>query len=100
MGRERSNFNDPEGNLNKTIDAVTKLHDRFIKKYGTAICRDIHMKLFGRYYYSHDEDDWAKFEKAGGHTKICPDVVGKAARWIVEIMYEEGLISKKDICKG
>lgn len=93
MGRERSNFDDL-GSLHKTFDSVTKLHARFIKEYGTAICRDIHMKLLGRYYYLHDEDEWAKFEKAGGHTKTCTKVVGKAARWVVEIMHEEGLILK------
>jgi len=92
-GRERSNLDDLDA-LHKTLDVVTKLHDRFIQEYGTAICRNIHMKLLGRNYYLQDEDEWAKFENAGGHTKICPEVVGKAARWVVEIMYQEELISK------
>ena len=93
MGRERSTFDDLDA-LHKTLEAVTKLHDRFIQEYGTAVCRDIHMKLLGRYYYLHDEDEWAKFENAGGHTKTCPEVVGKAARWIIEIMHQEGLIQR------
>jgi C_GCAxxG_C_C family probable redox protein len=94
MGRERANFDDL-GAVHKTLDAVTRLHDRFIQEYGTAICRDIHMKLLGRSYFLPDEDEWAKFENAGGHTKICPEVVGKAARWVVEIMHQEALILKK-----
>ena len=61
----------------------------------TAICRDIHMKLFGRPFFLHDQDDWAKFEEAGGHRKVCPDVVGKASQWVVEILHEEGLLKQR-----
>jgi hypothetical protein len=97
IGRERDDFADSEGNEFKAIGLVGKLHHRFINEYGTAVCRNMHMKLFGRYYYLHDEDEWAKFENDGGHTEVCPEVVGKAARWVVEILGEEGLIpfSKK-----
>ena len=92
LGRERNSFDDPEGIRFEAMGLVVKLHDRFIQEYGSAICRDIHMKLFGRYYYLKDEDEWAKFEKDGGHTKVCPEVVGKAGKWVVEILDEEGLI--------
>ena len=98
-GRDRVSFHDPESDISRTLGLVTKLHDRFIQTYGTAICRDIHMKLFGRTFFLHDKDEWAKFEEAGGHTKVCPDVVGRAAQWVVEILGEEGLISE-DMVKG
>ena len=52
------------------------------------------MKLFGRTFHLHDKDDWAKFEEAGGYTKVCPDVVGKAAQWVLEILHEEGLLKR------
>ena len=91
-GRERKNFADPLGKDSVAMGLVGKLHHRFIKEYGTVICRDIHMKLFGRYYYLQDDDEWAKFEADGGHTEVCPGVVGRGVRWVVELLDEEGLL--------
>ncbi len=85
IGRERNNFADPEGIRFKTQELVRKLHSKFIAEYGSVICRDIQMKLFGRYYYMPDQDEFAKFDNAGAHTTICPEVVGKAAQWVIEI---------------
>lgn len=100
IGRERDNITDPEGIRFKTHEIVRKLHDRFINEYGSAICRDIHMKLFGRYYYMPDKDEFIKFDNDGGHTTKCTEVVGKAARWVVEILGEEGLIPEKSMTTG
>lgn len=95
-GRDRSNFADPQGVRFKTYDLVSELHSKFIAEYGSVICRDIHMKLFGRYYYMPDEDEYTKFDSAGGHTTVCPEVVGKGARWVVEILDKEGLIPRRE----
>lgn len=95
IGRERSNFTDPEGIRFKTHELVRKLHSKFIAEYGSAICRDIQMKLFGRYYYMPDQDEFAKFDNAGAHTTVCPEVVGKGARWTAEIVIQENLLPKR-----
>ncbi len=88
-GRTRENFSDPDRTRKKSFDLAKKLHDRFIAEYGSVICRDIQQKIFGRPFYIRDEDDFAKFEKAGAHDDKCPSVVGKAAQWVAEIMLEE-----------
>lgn len=94
LGRERDNFTDPEGIRFKTHELVRKLHAKFIAEYGTAICRDIHMKIAGRYYYMPDHDEFTKFDNAGAHTTLCTEVVGKAARWAAEIVIQENLLDE------
>jgi C_GCAxxG_C_C family probable redox protein len=70
-----------------------KFRDKYIKEYGSVVCRNIQTKVLGRPYYLIDPDEWQKFEDAGGHgDKGCPEVVGKAARWMAEIILEEKLI--------
>lgn len=92
-GRTRENFLDPERTQIRSFRLAKKLHDRFIAEYGSVICRDIQQKIFGRPFYLRDGDEYKKFEKAGAHTEKCPAVVGKAARWVAEILLEEGIKS-------
>lgn len=65
-----------------------KLYDKFIEEYGSPICKDIHQKLFGRYFNLMDNDDYAEFEKMGAHVDKCPEVSGKTARWAAEIILD------------
>jgi hypothetical protein len=69
---------------------VKKLHGKFIEKFGSIICHQIHRNLYGRPYYLLDEDEVEKFFAAGGHDKNkgAPIVCGNAAKWAIEI-YEE-----------
>ena len=92
VGRERENFSDPEGIRFKTHQLAQKLHRKFIDEYGSVICRDIQNKVMGRYYYLRDPQEYEKFHNAGAHDIYCPDVVGKAARWVAEIILEEKLV--------
>jgi C_GCAxxG_C_C family probable redox protein len=92
VGRERDNFSDPEGIRYKTADLAKKLHDKYIQEYGSVICRDVHGKLMGRPFYIADPDEFEKFEQAGAHEVHCLEVVGKAARWVAEIIEEEKLL--------
>ena len=39
-------------------------------------------------YYLVDPDEFKKFHAAGAHEIYCPEVVGKAARWLTEIIVE------------
>jgi C_GCAxxG_C_C family probable redox protein len=98
-GRERDNFADPERIRFVSFATARKLHRKFIDEFGSIICREIQMKLFGRPYYLPDPDEMAKFLAAGGHTTHCPDVCGKAAKWAAEIAFEEGLISKEKLAE-
>jgi C_GCAxxG_C_C family probable redox protein len=94
VGRERNNFSDPEGIRFKTHELVRKFRKKFIQEYGSVICRDIQNKILGRYYYLPDPQEFEKFHNAGAHDVHCPEVVGKAAKWMTEIMLEERVGSK------
>ena len=91
-GRDRDNFGDIEVGLRGNFALIMKLRDRFIREYGTIICRDIQTKIFGRSFYLTDMEEFEKFEKAGAHETHCPEVVGKAARWTAELIIEEKLV--------
>jgi len=92
LGRERNNFSDLEGIRFKTHQLVRKFRERFIKEYGSVICRDIQNKILGRYYYLPDPQEYEKFHNAGAHDVHCPEVVGKGARWMTEIILENTLL--------
>ena len=95
LGRERDNFADPEGIRFRTHELVRRFRSKYIQEYGSVVCRDIQTKVLGRPYYIADPDEFEKFHNAGAHDVYCPEVVGKAARWLVEILAEEGLIPEK-----
>lgn len=64
---------------------IKKLHDRFVDKYGSVICSNVHRKLYGRSYYIADPQELEKFDKAGAHEWGCTSVCGDGAQWVVEI---------------
>jgi C_GCAxxG_C_C family probable redox protein len=92
VGRERDHFSDPEGVRLKNLQIVRKFRERFIQEYGSIICRNIQSKILGRYYYLADPEEYEKFHNAGAHDIHCPEVVGKAARWMIELLSEEDLL--------
>jgi C_GCAxxG_C_C family probable redox protein len=95
LGRERDKFDDFDSIApnSPAFTLMRKFRDKFIQEYGSVICRDIHTKVLGRPYYLVDPDEFKKFEEAGGHSdKGCIEVVGKAARWMAELIEEEGLL--------
>lgn len=92
LGRKRDNFSDPEGIRFKTHELTRKFRERFIQEYGSVICRDIQNKILGRYYFLADPEEYEKFHNAGAHEIHCPEVVGKAAKWMIEIISDANLI--------
>jgi len=92
LGRERSNFEDPERMRFENFRLVRKFTREYIEEMGSVICRDIQMRKFGRPFYIADSDEFAKFEKAGGHDDKCTDVVGSASRLAVKLILDEGLV--------
>jgi len=95
IGRDRDNFGDLEQIAldSRTYKLARKFRDKYIKEYGSVVCRNIQTKVLGRPYYIVDPDELEKFEAIGGHgDKGCPVVVGKAAKWMVELIQEEGLL--------
>lgn len=86
-GRERKDFS--TGTRLKAFALAKKLHDRFVAEFGSCRCNDVQRKIFGRSFNLWDEDEYRKFEEAGGHTDKCPDVVGKVAMWVAEQLISE-----------
>jgi C_GCAxxG_C_C family probable redox protein len=77
------------GTREKCMILAKKLYDKFIEEYGGILCKEIQTKKMGRSYDLWDPKEREMFDKAGGHTDVCPDVVGKAAKWTVEILLDE-----------
>jgi hypothetical protein len=77
------------------LEAASKppmlLVDKFVKEYGTYTCIQMQRHLFGRIYCLTEPNEWEKFVEAGNVEK-CDDVVGKAVRWVIEILLDEGAI--------
>ena len=71
-----------------TRELSRKLYERFVDEYGSCICHDIQRRIFGRTFDLWDLKDREEFEKAGGHIDKCPSVVGKAAKWVTEILLD------------
>lgn len=95
LGRERSNFEDPERIRFKSFELVRKFLEKYIRELGSIICRDIQIIRFGRPYYIADMSDFEKFEESGAHVDKCTDVVARAAQMAVELILDEGLIKSE-----
>ncbi len=89
IGRRRDHFDGDREQKNRTMAMAQQLHERFVMSYGSVICHDIHQELFSRSFDLTDPDERVAFDQAGAHTDKCPLVVGRAARWTVEILCEE-----------
>jgi C_GCAxxG_C_C family probable redox protein len=90
-GRERSRFDDPEDIRFRAFELARQLADRFEQEFGGIICRDVQTRVFGRSFDLWDPEDFQRFEEAGAHGDKCPEVVGKAARMVVEVILGAGL---------
>jgi hypothetical protein len=87
FGREGKDF----GDMMKQVPALIlskKLHDQFIKKYGTCRCTDIQTKFFGRFFNLYDPKEMEAGYKAGIVDK-CSTLVGEVARMATKIILEK-----------
>lgn len=71
-----------------------KLLKKYHEHYGSAVCKDIQTRCLGfptRFLKDGELDQAAfdNFEAHGGHDLVCPTVVGRAAAWAVEIIWDE-----------
>jgi C_GCAxxG_C_C family probable redox protein len=86
FGRNKEEFSD----MMKLVKAnllSKKLHDRFVKKYGTCRCADLQTSFFGRFYNLYDPDEMKAATKAG-MLETCSTLVGEVARMTTEIILE------------
>jgi C_GCAxxG_C_C family probable redox protein len=90
LGREYNNFADPKGIRFETFKLAKKLVERYEAEYGSPKCENVMTKVMGRYYDIWTERD--AFLAAGGHDDKCPAVCANAAKWVAEILFNEGLL--------
>ncbi|MBN1474224.1 MAG: C_GCAxxG_C_C family protein [Syntrophaceae bacterium] len=86
FGRNKEEFGDMvklvKGNL-----LSKKLHDRFVKKYGTCRCFDLQTSFFGRFYNLYDPEEMKAAVK-DGLLDTCSTLVGEVAKMTTEIILE------------
>ena len=64
-----------------------EFRDWFIAEFGSVVCRDVQLKLFGRFYNFTDEQErqaFREFQEAEG--RPCRQVYTKAALKVAEIL--------------
>jgi C_GCAxxG_C_C family probable redox protein len=74
---------------NKLGMLVKRLRERFEKEYGSMLCDDIEVKLFGRSFDKWNPEDRKEKVRLGAYGDKCPSVVSKTARWVAEMILEE-----------
>jgi C_GCAxxG_C_C family probable redox protein len=91
VGRNYEDFSKGE-RRRRVFQYSKKLYDRFVEEYGSPLCKDLHIKLFGRRFNFMDPKDYQEFEKMGAHVDKCPSVSGNVARWTAEIILDNNLV--------
>ena len=84
FGRTSHDFQDPFAAMH-SYDLVQKLHEDFIKRYGTCRCYDIQKELMGRSFNLRSSED-IEAALAAGMQEHCSTVVGNAARAALQII--------------
>ncbi len=95
-GRDFDDFSN-EKKLTEGFKIAWPLVEKTKKEYGSINCHDIQKKLTGKYFDCFSEKDQKEAdEKYGLHTEVCPKVVGKGARWTMEILINNGFVNPED----
>ena len=95
FGRTYSQWEEGKSYIKASI-LGQKLYKKFMNQFGTVICKEIHQKIYNRTFKLMDEENpgidkavLKEFEKMGAHTHMCSTVVGLAATWAVDILWDE-----------
>ncbi len=97
-GRDRETMKHPDAEIRaqrrekielKIGTLIQKLRAKFDEEYGSMICNDIETRIFGRSFDKWNPEDRKEKERLGGHDDKCPKVVGKATRWVAQLILEE-----------
>ena len=76
--------------VHEVMDAVERVAQKFVDEYGSYLCRDIQMRLYGKSFDLKKPEIKAEFKKVGWPGKCSEDVVTKAAAWAVEEILDIG----------
>jgi len=88
FGRGKDDFED----MNKPMKAYTlvkKLHDKYVKIYGSCRCHDVQNKLVGRTFNLWSAEELKEAFKSG-MMEHCSELVGNIARLTIKIILNTG----------
>lgn len=91
MGRSKLEPTSSSAEYSRAMEAAKKVFDQFKEEFGSVRCRDIHVKLFGRYYDLRNQEEWRQFVESGARAK-CGYVCRVAARLAIETLNSFGYI--------
>jgi hypothetical protein len=76
-------------------EQALKLHEKFLRKWGATHCAMLTRQIYGRLFWFSDPDELAKSQEAKERVapNNCWDVVGNAAKWTMEILVDNGMVS-------
>lgn len=89
LGRSKLEPTSQSSDYAKAMEVGRGVFDRFKEEFGGVRCREVHMKLFGRYYDLRNPDEWREFVESGARGK-CSKVCGVAAKLVVEALGSVG----------
>lgn len=87
LPRHRDHFDSDRENKYINFELVQQLRNKFIAKYSSMMCGEIHKKIYGRAYDLRDKAEREAFEAAGGHGDHgCTEVAADVSKWTIEIL--------------
>lgn len=88
------------GSKFKCRDLVRDLRRKYHNHYGGENCRDVQKTIFeGKCFNMGNKEEKLLFQAAGAHDDKCTGVVGNAAKWLAEILLDEGIAIRAGIQK-
>ncbi|MCX8185473.1 MAG: C-GCAxxG-C-C family protein [Sulfolobales archaeon] len=85
VGRSKLEPTSHSTDYSRAMNAGKIVFDRFREEFGGVRCRDVHMKLFGRYYNLRDQQEWREFVESGARAR-CSGVCRVAAKLAIEAL--------------
>ena len=92
FGRGREDFKDMYKPM-KSYTLVKKLHDKYVKQYGSCRCFDVQEKTMGRTFNLWYADEMKEAFKAGMMDN-CSTIVGNVAKLATKIILNSGFEPK------
>jgi len=84
--RRCENFSGDRDNKYQAFNLTQQLNEKFLQRYGSLICHDIHTARMGRPFDLRNKVEREAFELAGAHDNECTETVALAAQWAIEVI--------------
>jgi len=88
FGRTYDQWLKSEKNL-KSSFLGQKLYKKFVDEWGSAVCSEMHKKIYGRNFDFSNKEDFDVFEEMGAHTTGCTVVCARVSAWTIDIIWDE-----------